>query len=166
MENSILHAARIEQKDLEKSLSVIDAEYAAKKKSLVQRLEAVRALRSAYGDSPVSTLNDAPGALVQFVNLIVKAQTARENSHKARVLSAAVEILKGGASIRTQPLLEEIEQRGVEFTARDKAGNLSVILSKDERFVSDRRNGWSLKKENPQDAPTSAGLFAANAASN
>jgi hypothetical protein len=166
MENSILTAARTEQRELEKQLLVIDAEYAEKKKPLVKRLEAVRLLRAAYGDvSPSSGLDTVSDGLVDIGGAFRRGQIVRENSHKARVLSAAMEILGSGISLPTRELLERIEQRGIQFNASNKAGNLSVILSKDERFVSDRRDGWSLKKQNPQDASPSAGLFAATAAS-
>lgn len=103
------------------------------------------------------------GEVAKLGDAFTKAAVARENSHKARVLSTAIEILKDGSQIRTPQLLEKIEAMGVEFTARDKAGNLSVILSKDDRFVSDRRHGWSLVREAQQDAPTSAGSQSAKA---
>lgn len=163
MENQILIAVEAEQQQLEKQLSKLDAEYATKKKLVITRLEAIKALRIAYGvDDHV--FPSAP-AKYQIVSGIAPPPSPRENSHKARVLTAAFEILKGGISVRTAELLPMIEGRGIEFKAANKAGNLSVILSKDDRFVSDRRSGWSLKNENPQDAPTSAGSDAANAAS-
>lgn len=168
MENTILTAARAEQQELEHSLAAIDADYAAKKKSIVHRLEAVKALRSAYNDTTLPVQREGSVALAALVDLagnVVKAVTTRENTLKARVLSAAVEILQGTSPVKTQLLVEEIEKRGVEFTARDKAGNLSVLLSKDDRFVSDRRNGWSLTDRGPQDVEASAGLSKAEAVS-
>lgn len=158
MENTILTAARLEQQELEKQLAVIDSEYTAKKKAIVQRLEAVRSLRSVYGDAaPASDWFSVAQGLGEIATAFVKAQTARENSHKARVLAAAIDILKKDSPIRTPQLLAFIEARGIEFNAKDKAANLSVILSKDDRFVSDRKNGWSLAEKNPQDVPASAG---------
>jgi hypothetical protein len=161
METALITAARIEQKELEGHISKLDSEYAAyadKRKSLAQRLEAVKVLRTTYGDV------DPPGWLViaqgmgEIANAIVRAQTVRENSHKARVLSASAEILNGGISVPTRDLLEQLEKRGIQFNAANKAGNLSVILSKDDKFVSDRRNGWSLRDKSPQDVTASVGL--------
>lgn len=164
METSILIAVEAEQQQLEKQLSKLDSEYAAKKKLVITRLDAIKTLRLAYGvDNRVLPVANTKYPVVYGVPL---PPSHRENSHKARVLATALEILKGGASVRTAELLKMIEERGVEFKAANKAGNLSVILSKDNRFVSDRRNGWSLAEKNPQDAPTSAGSGAANAASN
>lgn len=155
MENSILIAVEVEQQQLEKQLSKLDAEYAAKKKLVITRLEAIKALRLAYGvDNRVLPVAHTKYPIVSGIPL---PPAPRENSHKARVLTAALEILKGGASVRTAELLKMIEERGVEFKAANKAGNLSVILSKDNRFVSDRRNGWSLAEKNPQDVTASAG---------
>ena len=157
MENTILHAARFEQQDLVNAIAVLDAEYTAladKRKQLAIRLAAVEALRAAYGDRDRL---DAGEGLQEPQKAFAKAITVRENSHKSRVLNTAIDILKDGSQVRIQNLLAAIEKRGVEFNAKDKAGNLSVILSKDERFASDRRYGWKLKNETPQDAPTSAG---------
>lgn len=169
MEHAILTPARAEQQALEKEIAALEAEYAAyavKKKSLVQRLDAVKALRAAYGDETVvSGLSAVAKGFSEIGAAIIKAHSARENSHKVRVISASAEILNGGISRPTKYLLDELEKRGIQFNAANKTGNLSVLLSKDDRFVSDRRNGWSLAKENPQDATTSAGFFAANAAS-
>jgi hypothetical protein len=155
METQILTAAEAEQFSLEKQLARLDSEYKAKRKPILERLEAVKALRLAYGiDYRVSRQPEMfdPGAFVGQTN-----PTPRENSHKARVLSAAVALLADGMAMKTPVLLEQMEARGIEFQAKDKPGNLSVILSKDPRFVSDRRAGWSLAQKNQQDAATSAG---------
>lgn len=166
---TIIEAARTEQRALEKQIHALDAEYAAyqgRKKALALRLEAVKSLRAAYGDSAmIAGLEVVARGIAELGGAILKAQVVRENSHKARVLAAASELLADGVHLPTRELLEKIEQRGIQFNAANKAGNLSVILSKDKKFVSDRRSGWSLKKENPQDATTSAGLLAAYAAS-
>ncbi len=169
MEHSILTPARAEQQALEIEIAAIDAEYAAyavKKKSLVQRLDAVKALRAAYGDyTLVSGLSAIANGLSEIGTALIKAQSVRENSHKARVISTSVEILKGGISMPTKHLLDQLEKRGIQFNAANKAGNLSVLLSKDNRFVSDRRSGWSLTDRGPQDVEASAGLSKAEAVS-
>lgn len=147
---AILTVARLEQQQLEQSIAAIDAEYAAKKKLVADRLSAVKALRAAYGDSAQPTLSETLIAGVnQLARLVDEAKVRRENSHKASVLAAAQDILKDGVPRPTANLLALIEKRGVEFRAANKAGNLSVILSKDARFVADRRHGWSLKGESP-----------------
>lgn len=149
-ETTILTAARLEQQQLERRLAAIDAEYAAKKKSTLERLAAVKALRAAYGDAAQPTLVEViTSGLGQIVKIAAEAEVVRENSHKARVLAAAQDILKDGVSRSTAVLLPLIEKRGIQFNAANKAGNLSVILSKDRRFVADRRYGWSLKGESP-----------------
>lgn len=166
MENAIILPARQEQQALAQQLAAIDSEYAAKKKPIFQRLEAVKSLLAAYGDvSPVpeQVASEKSGFAVE--SEANKVQTVRENSHKARVLSAAIEILTAEYQMTTKHLLAEMEQRGIQFNAANKAGNLSVILSKDNRFVSDRRSGWSLADRGPQDVGASAGLSKAEAVS-
>ncbi len=156
METSILDAAATEQQALEKQLAKLDADHATKRKAIVEKLQAVKALRLAYGAADAAPASQP--ALTGFpVVSGVPIPPARENSHKARVLAAAETILGKAGSLRTPALLEQIEGLGVEFRAANKAGNLSVILSKDPRFVSDRRTGWSLAQKTPQDAATSAG---------
>jgi hypothetical protein len=158
MNNEILDAVRNEQQSLEAQLSSIEAEYTRKKKPLISRLEAIKALRIAYGDVADSATvigHDAPA----------KAQVSRESSFKARIVAASTEILGGSIPMPTSFLLDRLEAQGLQFNAANKTGYLSVILSKDDRFVSDRRNGWSLRDKSPQDVAASAGLSQAEAVS-
>ncbi|MFC5500360.1 hypothetical protein ACFPOE_22650 [Caenimonas terrae] len=155
METQILYAAEAEQLSLEKQLAKLDSEYKAKRKPILERLEAVKMLRLAYGID--YRVGRQPEMFESGAHPEQAIPTPRENSHKARVLSAAMALLADGVSMKTPLLLEKMEARGIEFQAKDKQGNLSVILSKDPRFVSDRRTGWSLAQKNQQDAATSAG---------
>ena len=87
----------------------------------------------------------------------------RDGSMKARVLKISEALINSFGPIRTKALVERLEANGLEIGGADKGVTVSVILSRSDRFVADRSNGWSLAgpKENPQDAPTSAGSVAA-----
>lgn len=166
MVNAIIFPARQEQQALARQLATIDSEYAAKKKPIVQRLEAVKSLLAAYEDvSPVLEQGASEKAGFSVEDEPTKVQAVRQNSHKARVLTAAIKILTNENQMTTRDLLGQMERQGIQFNAANKAGNLSVILSKDNRFVSDRRSGWSLADRGPQDVGAFAGLSKAEAVS-
>lgn len=89
-----------------------------------------------------------------------------------QIISDAVEkLLKtNGGPMHTRDLVDRLTADGIEIGGSDKAVTVSVILSRDTRFVSDRKYGWRLaaedgnlkysdsKEEAPRDAGTSAGL--------
>jgi hypothetical protein len=166
METEIVTSARTEQRSLEEQIRVLDEQFAAyerNRKALATRLEAVKALRAAYGDADPSGLESVLSAVAQLGNAMLKPQVARENSHKARVLAAAFDLLSSGSPTPTRELLEKIEQRGIQFNAANKAGQLSVLLSKDDRFISDRKAGWRLKGESPAGAGLSNAMASGEA---
>ena len=81
---------------------------------------------------------------------------------KARILGLAEQAIKARGPQSTAALLEFVEAAGVEVTGAHKPTTVSVILSRDDRFKSDRKVGWTLvepiqKELTPQDARTSAG---------
>lgn len=61
----------------------------------------------------------------------------------------------------TRDLLTMLSSAGVAVGGSEPVNTVSVYLSRDPRFKSDRHTGWSLatpsKEVNPQDAATSAG---------
>lgn len=89
-----------------------------------------------------------------------------------QIISNAVEsLLKAtGVPMHTRDLVDRLSAEGIEIGGSDKTITVSVILSRDERFASDRKHGWRLaswetkpetldsKEKAPQDASTSAGL--------
>lgn len=162
-EKPILAAAIAEEQSLEKELAQIRAElarieesYQRKQVPLLAKLQAVRAVRAAFGTAPIA--GSATNESLFPPTHPTQAQKPRANTMKAAVIEAAQEILSDGVPRRTSELLPEILKRESRITATPNAAqNLSVILSKDPRFVSDRRTGWSLAQKNPQDAATSAG---------
>lgn len=104
----------------------------------------------------------------QATGIIAMARTPRprEGSMKSRVLEISKALIERFGPIPTKALVERLEANGVEISGADKVVTVSVILSRSDRFKADRSLGWTLAepKENPQDAPTSAGSSAANAA--
>ena len=86
----------------------------------------------------------------------------RDGSMKARVLDFTESHIRNFGRIHTKQLIECLEANGIEIGGADKAVTVGVILSRSNRFQADRSHGWGLveSKENPQDAPTSAGSIA------
>lgn len=69
-------------------------------------------------------------------------------SKGATILAAAKAILSDGQPRPTRILLQEVKSLGVRIGGDDEASMLSVYLSKAKGiFKSDRKHGWSLKKD-------------------
>lgn len=47
--------------------------------------------------------------------------------------------------MKTSELLKELEEAGIEVGGANKPLTISALLSKDDRFVPNRKEGWSLK---------------------
>jgi len=155
MDNELIKLADAELKQLDVEL----AEVRAREQRIMRRMTAVRSLLEAYGNEMSTTL--VPPLLVNTNTVFAPTVTVtpRENSFKARVIAACVSLLESRGQERTAELVRLLGVEGITFTAADPVATLSAILSKArETFVPDRKNGWSLAKKGPQDAPTSAGL--------
>jgi hypothetical protein len=82
-------------------------------------------------------------------------------SQKDRILEAAASVFMKMGPLKSRDMLQHIEAAGVHVGGADKVGALSAILSKSDRFESDRAaGGWVLvstpqKEEAPRgiDAP-------------
>jgi hypothetical protein len=82
---------------------------------------------------------------------------------KDRITSAAFEtLLVRGVHMTSRELADVIGQQGIDL-GNDPASTVSVLLSRDDRFKSERaKGGWKLasspdKEETPQGAATPAG---------
>ena len=152
MDNALLDLAHAELKQLDAALR----RWQEDGQRINTRRTAVLSLLDAYGGQFVEAPLIPSGSVLLAPS--VSASVPRENSFKARVIAASETILDLWGQLRTPQLVELIQKEGIEFSAADPVANLSAILSKSGKFVPDRKNGWSLAKKSPQDAPTSAGL--------
>jgi len=61
-------------------------------------------------------------------------------------------ILANGQSMHTKEILERInaDNQGDLISADDKLHSISVVLSRDPRFTSNRERGWTLKIDNTE----------------
>lgn len=143
-------------------LSSVDAQIAALEKrriALRQFVELGRQLYAGHGHAQITlpaVQLDASGTSTP-PNKFIRFQNARESSMKARILALSREALSKAPYLHTVQLIDYIEQHGVAVTGANKSTTVSVILSRDHDFVSDRTRGWSLVKKNPQDVAASAG---------
>lgn len=158
--NPFYDVAVAEEAQLIAELKRLEAEHQRQRTPVLRKLEAARSVKAAYSPAEEEkpprrhvVLDDSPLPVPDGG----KAPYKEVSSHKGRVTDNAALILASDAPMKTPILLERLEARGIEFHAKDKLGNLSAILSRDDRFVSDRRSGWSLTQKNPQDAATSTG---------
>lgn len=138
----------------ETELADIVAQIAALTKRRQELLEFVALGRKLYGGESAKTqsqdLFSSPDTN--------KVPTPRENSLKARVLKEVRDFVSLFGPTPTSDLVKMLEERGIEISGKDKGVTVSVILSRSNEFVSDRKNGWSLAEEkNPQDVAPSAG---------
>ena len=158
MENDLTLLAAVELRQLEIDLEAARSEL----ERIARRRAAVLSLLEAYGnDTPrVGHLSADVTLPMMTLRASVSQPTPRESSFKARVLAASEAMLREFAPLKTPELVEKLTTiAGIEFTAADPVGALSSILSKHrEIFAADRKNGWSLAKESPQDVAASAGL--------
>lgn len=138
----------------EKELADIVEQIATLTKRRQELLEFVALGRKLYGGERAATSSQDLFASAETG----KKPTPRESSLKARVLKEAREYIALFGPTPTATLVDVLEERGIEISGKDKGVTVSVILSRSNEFVSDRKNGWSLTQEkNPQDVGASAG---------
>jgi hypothetical protein len=103
---------------------------------------------------------------VGMPSAVVLGRGIGTRSHRERIANAVAEILKIEGTKSTRELLPLLKMRGIDVGTSSPTGYLSVILSRDDRFKSDRATGWSLvddqraeaeKEEDPAGASTPAG---------
>lgn len=120
------------------------AEVKAEVSTLLAKQKKLEAFLAIYGEQPsqsdlyrsvMSRLADGPAALA-----------LSRPSAKDRITSAVADILADGEPRHTRALLAILEKNGIEVGGSDKVIALSVLLSRDPRFVANRKIGWSLKK--------------------
>lgn len=68
---------------------------------------------------------------------------------KEKILRAALAKLEDGSSIKTAELVRMFAEQGIDVGGKDPIASVSSILSRDNRFQSNRKTGWSLTKESP-----------------
>jgi hypothetical protein len=155
MTPEFIRQAEAELSDIDRKLAEVIA--------LQQRGEQLRALialgRQLYlGEQPaeqraVLTLTPSPA----LTHKAPKAVTQKE-----RIIDACAAVLADAGASSTRGLLDRLAANGIEVGGADKIAALSAILSRSDRFKSDRAaGGWVLdtshKEETPPGAPTPAG---------
>jgi hypothetical protein len=93
----------------------------------------------------------------------IDAMASGKPSKQQQIMEGVVEILSDGKQIHTADILKQLSALGIAVGGDKPEANLSAYLSRAKDsygLVNDRRYGWSLKKENPEDAPTSSGSVA------
>lgn len=154
----------------EAELNSIDQQIAALQRRQAELRQFVNLGRKLFDNSPVQAgpslperkATEATGAFA-----VAHTPRLRDGTMKAQIIETTEALIRTSGKIPTKVLVERLEASGVEIGGTDKGLNVSVILSRSGRFKADRTFGWGLAdtKENPQDAPTSAGSLAAGAAS-
>jgi hypothetical protein len=88
--------------------------------------------------------------------LAALAYSSRPQPKQQQILDGVAAILSDGNPRHTNDLLAELTANGISVGGENPSGNLSAYLSRArDIFVSDRRNGWSLKKQTGSDVGAS-----------
>lgn len=135
----------------EADLRSVEAQIASLTKRRSELAEFIALGRKLYGQQSVTA------TMAKVNEAVERIRTSRENSLKASVLSLTHQAIQQHGPQTTAQLVAALEAQGVQITGKDKNTTVSVILSRSDEFVSDRRNGWSLAEKNPQDVAASAG---------
>lgn len=127
-----------------RELAIIESEIAEK----IRRRDALRQFismgQSLFQDS---RNNMTVGALAAFSSAQIDQFNAakRSNTLSHRVSIAVEAILKAHGPTATKDLLPLLEEQGIEIGGDNKASTLSVMLSRNNKFVADRSTGWKLR---------------------
>lgn len=149
----------------EAELNSIDQQIAALQRRQIELRQFVTLGRRLFDATPVQAslaLPERQATQETGIAAMARTRRPRDGSMKARILETTETLIKSYGRIHTKPLIERLEANGIEIGGADKAVTVGVILSRSDRFQADRSLGWGLaqSKENPQDAPTSAGSVA------
>lgn len=69
------------------------------------------------------------------------------NTLSSRVGVAVEAILNAQGPTATKDLLPMLEAQGIEIGGENRIATLSVILSRNNKFIADRTTGWKLRSE-------------------
>ena len=150
MQNPV-EAARSELSALQKQAEEIQ--------SRIVEVETFLRMYAKYSGVSVGALNSTfegfTGALAGYRTRLTSVPL--QASKRERIAQAAKRILADGRPRSIRVLLDELKAMNVEIGGSDEAANLSAYLSREDAFVSDPKYGWTLKKEEPETAPTVSG---------
>lgn len=116
---------------LVRELSELDA----RRKSIEAQIVALRAYVQVALHAEIATVPEEP---------------RRRAPVKDQIIAVVEQTLIDGIPRKTDELVRIIEERGIVIGGADRRLTLSSILSRAKsQFQSSRRDGWSLRKENP-----------------
>lgn len=146
-------------------LNSIDQQIATLQRRQVELRQFVALGLKLFDEAPVQAslyLPERQATQATGIDAMARTPRPRDGTMKSRVLEISETLIKRFGPIPTKALVERLQANGVEISGADKVVTVSVILSRSDRFKADRSLGWTLAapKENPQDAPTSAGPIA------
>jgi hypothetical protein len=147
-------------------LNSIDQQIAALQRRQVELRQFVALGHKLFNETPVQAslrLPERQATQATGIAALIRTPRPRDGTMKSRVLEISEMLINRFGPIPTKALVDHLQANGVEISGSDKGLTVSVILSRSDRFKADRSIGWTLSKpkENPQDAPTSAGSTAA-----
>lgn len=84
---------------------------------------------------------------------------ARRNEVRAVVLDSAFRLAQSKGFFKSEDVLRDLKERGIELDVKNPLVRLSQVLTLDTRFENDRALGWHLKGK--ERSPGGAGLLGA-----
>lgn len=73
-----------------------------------------------------------------------RAGSREKSQQTTQIAEAVARYLSDGGSLRTPAIVDKLKSEGVSIPGSNPAQNVSQILSRDGRFKSNRKEGWSL----------------------
>lgn len=140
--NDFINTARSELAALSSELDMINH----RKRVLEKKIDALRAYITAedsprklmFGASLAQSMPEAPPKRSLFFRKSVGTVTQT-------IVDTAMDMLQAMPSVKTDELLERINSE--DKIVGTTAASISSILSRDDRFVANRKDGWSLAKK-------------------
>lgn len=73
---------------------------------------------------------------------------------RSQLMTAVEQHLLNHGPTSTRDLVNILEEQGIEIPGVDKHNMLSVLMSRSGRYITDRRSGWSIVREDSEEART------------
>ena len=138
MTDPILRAAREERSRLERTIASAKTRIAE-----IDSFLQMYASLAAQAGVPTPELPEALSGLAPDGGEVI--EISRPLTVKETVITKCQQLLEDGRPRHTRDLLDALMVMGVKLRGKNRLLQVSAILSKEDRFVSDRARGWTLR---------------------
>ena len=147
--NDLVTKAQQELASIRKQLTDMDfrrRELESRANKLHMLLKVTEDLGYLQAANPAKAPGVGPLPLPPLPPLPTLSVATEGKTQKEKITDFCAELLAVGFPMKTSELLQELQQAGIEVGGANKLLTVSALLSKDDRFVPSRKEGWSLKR--------------------